>query len=467
MVLERFNLTGWVQKRHLNRKIKVLFYMFKSTKMNNKLYIQNLFINKNIIDSLGFVSDNLYQNIYALVKQYSKDVRRLFKDLLFWITRTQSVSLLQIAHVSSKKLWWWKAKNIVSSFSKFLENTKKITNVSNKYLHKITKWMWKDGIVNVIVDGWDILKPYSLSKETTTVRDGSSWEYWTWYCVDTLVWFTNEWVTIPLVWRVFNRQELTDVQSYMWLIQRLDEVSSSNVKCRYIFDRRYDDKKLFKLIQNMWNTFLVALKSNRQVQTDWERIAIKDIGKRIKFKNWTIESKTRKKKISWRVWFTSVHIRGLDDTFYLVVCKNRKWIQLCLLTNEPIETHEQAKQQVMLYGQRRLIEENYKYMKQVYNLEKVNIRNLKRINNIYNLLLITIGMSMRCMRKLWKYVKEIISLNRSNYFVGYQVKNLLYERIEVLVCYQNQFGVLQNFRGRHPSSKLLNQLFLLPQSDEG
>gem|GEM_PF-6456293 len=71
-----------------------------------------------------------------------------------------------------------------------------------------------------------------------------------------------------------------------------------------------------------------------------------------------------------------------------------------MLTNEPIKTHEQAKQQVMLYGQRWLIEENYKYMKQVYNLEKVNIRTLKRINNIYNLLLMSIGMSMRCMRKL-------------------------------------------------------------------
>lgn len=435
--------------------------------MNSKSYIQNLFINKNIINSLGSVSDNLYQSVYSLVKKHSKDARRLLKDLLFWITRTQSVSLLQIAHASSKKKWGWEAKNIVSNFSKFLNNTKTITDVSDKYLHKITKWMGEEGTVNVVVDGGDIIKPYSLSKETTTVRDGSSWEFDTWYCVDTLVWFTNEWVTIPLVWRVFNRKELTDVQSYMWLIQRLEEVSSSSVNYRFIFDRWYDDKKLFKLVHNMNHSFLVALKSNRQVQIDWERVAIKDVGKRIKFKKWTIESQSRKKKISWRVWYATVHIRGLDDEFYLVVCKNRKWIQLCLLTNEPIETHEQAKMQVMLYGQRWLIEENYKYMKQVYNLEKVNIRTLKRINNIYNLLLLIIWMSMWCMRKLWKSVKEIISKSRSRYYAGYQVKNLLYERIEVLISYQNQFGVLQNFRGRNPSSELLNQLFLLPQSDEG
>jgi len=441
--------------------------LFRSTKMNSNLYIQNLFTNKRIVDSLGSVSDDLYQNIYSLVKKHTRDVRRLFKDLLFWITQTQSVSLLQIAHASSKKKLWWKAKNIVSNFSKFLSNTKKISEVSDSYLHKVTKWMWEEGTVNVVVDGWDMMKPHSVSVETTTVRDGSSWELGTWYVMDTLVWFTNAWVTIPLVWRVFNRQSLTDVQSYMWLMQKLDEASSASVNYRYIFDRWYDDKKLFKLVQDMWQTFLVALKSNRQVQIDWERTAIKEIGKRMKFNKGTITSQTRKKKISWKVWYAQVHIRWLDGVFYLVVCKNRKWNQLCLLTNEPIKTHEQAKQQVMLYGQRWLIEENYKYMKQVYNLEKVNIRTLKRINNIYNLLLMSIGMSMRCMRKLWKNVQNIISLNRSNHFVGYQVKNLLYERIEVLVSYQNQFGVLQNFRGRNPSSKLLYQQFSLPLSDEG
>lgn len=441
--------------------------MFKSAKMNNKLYIQNLFTNKNIVDSLGTVSDNLYQNVYSLVKKHTKDIRRLVKDLLFWITHTQSVSLLQIAHTSSKKKLWWKAKNIVSNFSKFLKNTKTISKISDRYMHKVTKWMWEEGTVNVIVDGWDMMKPNSVSEETTTVRDGSSWEYGTWYVVDTLVWFTNEWVTIPLVWRVFNRKELTDVQSYMWLIQRLIEVSSSSIDYRFIFDRWYDDKKLFKLLQEMWQIFLVALKSNRQVQIDWKRIAIKDIVKHMKFRNTTINTQTRKKKISWKVWYVQVHIHGLDDPFWLIVCKNRKWNKLCLLTNESVETHEKAKQQVMLYCQRWLIEENYKYMKQVYNLEKVNIRSLKRINNIYNLLLISIGISMRCMRKLWKNVQNIISLNRSNHFVGYQVKNLLYERIEVLVYYQNQFGVLQNFRGRNHSSKLLNQQFLLPLSDEG
>lgn len=441
--------------------------MFNPQKMNDKTYIQNLFVNKSIIDSLGSVSDNLYQNIYSIVKKRKRDVRRLLKDLLFWITRTQSVSLLQIAHSSSKKSWWWKAKNIVSNFSKFLNNTKTISEVSNWYIHKVTKWMWEDGTVNVIVDGWDMMKPYSTSEETTIVRDGSSWELGTWYVVDTLIWFTTKWITIPLVWRVFNRKELTDTQSYIWLIQRLVVASSSSVNYRFIFDRWYDDKKLFKLVQDMWHTFLVALKSNRQVQIDWKRIRIKDVSQYIKLKKTKISIQTRKKNVSWRVWYVQVKVRGLDEDLWLVVCRNKKWKMLCLLTNKAVETQAQVEEQIILYAQRWLIEENYKYMKQIYNLEKVNIRSLKRINNIYNLLLMSIGMSMRCMSRLWKNIQNIISLNRSNYFVGYQVKNLLYERIEVLASYQNQFGVLQNFRGRNPSSKLLYQHFLVPLSDEG
>gem|GEM_PF-4187281 len=34
-------------------------------------------------------------------------------------------------------------------------------------------------------------------------------------------------------------------------MQKLDEASSASVNYRYIFDRWYDDKKLFKLVQDM------------------------------------------------------------------------------------------------------------------------------------------------------------------------------------------------------------------------
>jgi len=116
-----------------------------------------------------------------------------------------------------------------------------------------------------------------------------------------------------------------------------------------------------------------------------------------------------------------------------------------------VESLEEAKMIVYRYSQRWLIEELYKYVKQKYELEKINLREwkdvkkyIKRVSNFYNLLLMAIWLIMLWLEKVSVTIKDVIIKLRAKENVGYKPKNIITVWLELIEDFVNVNGVLQN-----------------------
>ncbi len=91
-------------------------------------YIQKLLNFKTFDQEIFSYLENVYDKVYKLTSNYKKDPAKLIKDIVQWFLKTKDISLLEISRQSFKNNKWTKKKNIVAGFSKFLKNTKLITD---------------------------------------------------------------------------------------------------------------------------------------------------------------------------------------------------------------------------------------------------------------------------------------------------------------------------------------------------
>ncbi len=146
------------------------------------------------------------------------------------------------------------------------------------------------------------------------------------------------------------------------------------------------------------------MKSNRYVKVKWKMVWIDKAFTKLKNLKTEVEiilkwwSKTK-----WKLYYGQVKIFKWNERrkYRLVVIKNNKWSHM-LLINERVINKKEAMEIIKAYSYRWLIEETYKYMKQRYELEYINIRNskkdqrlqMRRMNNLYNLLLALVWLSI-------------------------------------------------------------------------
>lgn len=169
-------------------------------------------------------------------------------------------------------------------------------------------------------------------------------------------------------------------------------INTLNRRFTGVFDRGYDDNKIFDYMDKTNNYFVVRINDNRIFYFKKKR------------KNAYEEALKRKGKIRMELWFddneihevyvshTKVTLPHNKKEYELVFCYGLKEDRpLMLLTNRDIHSKEDVIKVVRLYFSRWRIEEYFRAKKQEYEFENIRLRTLKGMNNLNLLLTIHLG----------------------------------------------------------------------------
>ena len=159
-----------------------------------------------------------------------------------------------------------------------------------------------------------------------------------------------------------------------------------------IFDRGYDDNKIFDYMSNGSKKFIVRLNENRKLLFKGKKKSVEKV------------SKTRKGKITMKLVFDdNEEIEAMLSYTKAVLPYNKREYTLIiiyglseeqpmkLLTNIEINTKEDIIKVARLYLSRWKIEEHFRGKKQEYDFENMRVRTLESMNNLNMLLTIHLG----------------------------------------------------------------------------
>jgi len=159
-----------------------------------------------------------------------------------------------------------------------------------------------------------------------------------------------------------------------------------------IFDRGYDDNKIFKYMSNNNHKFVIRLDDERMLLFKEKKRGVKEV------------SNSRKGKISYKALFseneeyelmlsyTKATLPANKKEYTLVIVYGLSEEKpMKLLTNIEIKEKEDVIKIVRLYLSRWRIEEHFRGKKQEYDFENMRVRTLESMNNLNMMLTVHLG----------------------------------------------------------------------------
>lgn len=345
-----------------------------------------------------------------------------------------------------EKLSWYllfttTINRIKQSYFKYLNKT--ITKVKTyDEMKKVNGMNIKDRVYNQLLrihDTTDIQKPTARKMEKVSkTRDWSEHISWKWYYIEwTIISRKNK--IIPFLLTLFSSEEkkyITPTCKYA----DSKEVSKENMKqwkqCLFlkaaidVFDRWYDIYEFMKWLKNDWKNFIIRwikngsvidieyfdkikhkletqmdrnniwyrveeevkeLKYSKQEWYDWFEVWFKKVYR--KWNNFDKDVNDYMKLNLVSVRITSKDIKAIEEDLNIIWDDNkntdRKFErEIYFFTNLEVDTIEDAIVIFKLYLKRWKIETWFKYMKQVFGLEKIKLLKFEKIKNFCNLLVI-------------------------------------------------------------------------------
>lgn len=159
-----------------------------------------------------------------------------------------------------------------------------------------------------------------------------------------------------------------------------------------IFDRGYDDNKIFKYMSDKQHKFVIRLDDERKLIFKGKKRSVGEV------------ASSRKEKISYKALFnnneeyelmlsyTKAILPYNKKEYTLVIVYGLSEIKpMKLLTNIEIKDKEDVIKIVRLYLSRWRIEEHFRGKKQEYDFENIRVRTLESMNNLNMMLTIHLG----------------------------------------------------------------------------
>ena len=181
----------------------------------------------------------------------------------------------------------------------------------------------------------------------------------------------------------------------LW-ISHMNYVHSIYGKGTFIMDRGYDGAILMEKVLEIGSDFIIRAKSlDRKIYVNGEKTTISDIAKHMKGKYSYVSKEYDKLKVSYKpVVIKSKEAKNLSKKILTIVVvkgfalddRTLNEAYMVLLTSRTISGKAQALQVVRDYALRWKIEENFKYKKQQFEIEKIKVRRYKRIQALNTLL---------------------------------------------------------------------------------
>ena len=266
----------------------------------------------------------------------------------------------------------------------------------NNYLNEVSKNIDKENAI-VLFDDSDINKEYSKKLEDLDrVIDGSSQDKKIvngYHVCEATVLSMNNKQPMSIYSKIYSCKSKTFISKNTYTLESIKAVDNMiGEKFIGVFDRGYDDNKIFKYMSNNKHEFVVRLDDERILLFKGKKRSVGEL------------AKTRKGKISYKALFddseeyelmlsyTKATLPANKEEYTLVIVYGlSEKSPMKLLTNINIKDKADVIKVVRLYLSRWRIEEHFRGKKQEYDFENMRVRTLESMNTLNMMLTIHLG----------------------------------------------------------------------------
>ena len=266
----------------------------------------------------------------------------------------------------------------------------------NNYLNEVSKNIDKENAI-VLFDDSDINKEYSKKLEDLDrVIDGSSQDKKIvngYHVCEATVLSMNNKQPMSIYSKIYSCKSKNFVSKNTYTLESIKAAENMiGEKFIGVFDRGYDDNKIFKYMSNNKHEFVVRLDDERILLFKGKKRSVGEL------------AKTRKGKISYKALFddseeyelmlsyTKAKLPANKEEYTLVIVYGlSEKSPMKLLTNINIKDKADVIKVVRLYLSRWRIEEHFRGKKQEYDFENMRVRTLESMNTLNMMLTIHLG----------------------------------------------------------------------------
>lgn len=342
-----------------------------------------------------------------------KTEKDFLRDMLYGISCSKSLKLSDISRELKEKI---KLNNTIERLSIHLANDiYDKTSMEQNYFKFVRGIIPENPVVNF--DNSDITKPYSTKLEyLDTVIDASDpkKEKKPGYpVVNAVVLGKNKKQPIPIYSKIISTKDPEFRSMNKYTLESIDKAYEAIGKFTGIFDRGYDDKKIFRYMDKLKLDFVIRLKTNRN-------FLFKGTSKNV-----LEQAKNRKGKILFTAKFQGEE-KGLTISYTRVQMTDGKHEEytcvfvyglgeepMILLTNKSVTGAHEARVIVRLYLDRWKIEQIHRAEKEAYDYEDMRVRTLKSMNNLNFIFMMLLGLITKLIEEMDKRLLSIKIMERS------------------------------------------------------
>ena len=324
-------------------------------------------------------------------KGLSKPNKKFIGDMIYGISASKDIKISKIARELHEDI---KLNNTIERLCRHLERFDAKDKINENY-YKHIRTMIPEYPIGIFDDS-DITKVYGKKfEDLDLVKDASDskGEYKLGYHMcNAIVLTKNMKQPAPVYSKIYSSKskgfESSNVETYKSIEAFRKCVGRKSIM---VFDRGYDDEKLFNYVTSGGDDLLVRLKKNRLFMYKGKKKKLEEsynshkgkIKMLLKFEKLEKEvylSYTRAILPKNKREYSLIYVYGLSE--------KEKFI---LLTNKEIKEAGDAIKLVRIYLDRWKIETYHRSIKDEYNYEDIRVRSLKSINNLTYIFNLVIG----------------------------------------------------------------------------
>ena len=328
-------------------------------------------------------------------EELNNPTTKFVMDMQYGLAKSGSCLISEISRSLDEDIkLGYTIERLCDNLSNLYQEEKEI--IWNNYLEEVRKSIDKNNQI-VLFDDSDINKEYSKKLEDLDhVIDASSQNKRIvsgYHVCEAVVLTKNEKQPMSIYSKIYSCKSDNFISKNAYTLESIKEAEKvCGESFIGIFDRGYDDNKIFKYMSDNKHKFVIRLDDERTLLFKEKKRSVGEV------------SKTRKGKISYKALFNDNEEYELMLSYTKATLPyNKKEYTLVivyglseekpmkLLTNIDIKSKEDVIKIVRLYLSRWRIEEHFRGKKQEYDFENMRVRTLESMNNLNMMLTIHLG----------------------------------------------------------------------------
>ena len=325
----------------------------------------------------------------------NKPTSKFVLDMQYGLSKGGSCLISEIARSLDEDIKLnYTIERLCDNLSNLYEEEKE--TIWNNYIKEVSKVLDKDDAI-VLFDDSDINKEYSKKLEDLDkVIDGSSKDKKIvngYHVCEATALTKNEKQPLSIYSKIYSCKSKDFVSKNEYTISSIkatERIFGENFTG--IFDRGYDDNKIFDYMSKKHHKFVVRLDDKRTLLFKGKRRSVEEIAKSRKGKIVMKALFDDNEEIELSLSYTKAVLPYNKEEYTLIIVYGLSEEKpMKLLTNIEIKDKDDVIKVVRLYLSRWRIEEHFRGKKQEYDFENMRVRTLESMNNLNMMLTIHLG----------------------------------------------------------------------------